>query len=426
MSNLSIAQSAGTKRHSKKRAFVKRILLPFATAAVLVVSTGCSMVVIDKELDNQTVVATVNGANILKGDVLEEYELYKSVFGITKENENSKEVKDMATMLKTQILDDLSEFELVKQNGAKIGAPEVTEEQKAEVAKKIQDGKDELMTSAKTAAEKDKKDAEASGGDPVDVEARTQEYYNEMLATSGINNGILEEQYMRDAYINNVMDTIVKDYKPTDEEIQAEYDRRVEEQKAAIKEDPAKVETFDMPLYTPAGMKYVKNLLIKISDEDSKKISELRTNSDTAGADAARDEALKSINTKAQEVYSKTKTEDFDKLMETYGEDGGMKVEPAKTEGYLIYSAKTDFDPTFLAAGMALTTDGQISEPIGTDFGYHIIKLVKTTQETTTPLSDVKDDINKEMIETKRTNAYETSITEWTEASDIKKYADKL
>jgi foldase protein PrsA len=61
--------------------------------------------------------------------------------------------------------------------------------------------------------------------------------------------------------------------------------------------------------------------------------------------------------------------------------------------GYLSGGSK-EMDPTFLAAAMKLKKD-EVSEPVKTMFGYHIIKV---TDRKETPLSKVNDQIRETLL----------------------------
>ncbi|WP_226641514.1 peptidylprolyl isomerase [Mesobacillus subterraneus] len=61
--------------------------------------------------------------------------------------------------------------------------------------------------------------------------------------------------------------------------------------------------------------------------------------------------------------------------------------------GYLS-GASQEMDPTFLAAAMKLKK-GEVSEPIKTVFGYHLIKVTDIKE---TPLSQVKDQIKQTLM----------------------------
>lgn len=99
----------------------------------------------------------------------------------------------------------------------------------------------------------------------------------------------------------------------------------------------------------------------------------------SAGTDITRteDEAY----TRAKEALSKLKDEDkpFDQVAKFYSDDpsnkdtGGKLSAPVTGEGTYV----SDFEN----AALALETDGQISDIVKTEFGYHIIKADKITKD---------------------------------------------
>lgn len=84
-------------------------------------------------------------------------------------------------------------------------------------------------------------------------------------------------------------------------------------------------------------------------------------------------------------------------------EAGADFAELAKTESDDSFSAENggalgelvagQMDPTFEAAALALTDEGQLSAVVKSEYGYHIIKLTKYAAATTKQLSDVTDEI---------------------------------
>ena len=81
--------------------------------------------------------------------------------------------------------------------------------------------------------------------------------------------------------------------------------------------------------------------------------------------------------------------EDFEALLAEYGTDPGMKDE-ANAAGYLVGEGAS-YVESFLTAALALTTDGDVSDPVQSDYGWHIIKRVSTEPAHEIPYADVKE-----------------------------------
>ncbi len=105
-----------------------------------------------------------------------------------------------------------------------------------------------------------------------------------------------------------------------------------------------------------------------------------------AGAsDSEADEKLKKI----QELKSKLNSgENFEKLAEQYSEDPGS----AENGGSLGFFGKGAMVPEFEEAVFAMSI-GEISEPVKSDFGYHLIRLDEIKEERGKEFSAVKSEI---------------------------------
>ena len=93
--------------------------------------------------------------------------------------------------------------------------------------------------------------------------------------------------------------------------------------------------------------------------------------------------------TKAQEVYSRIQAqEDFAKVAEEVSEDLNSK----KRGGEIGWLREGAIDPAFSARVFTMK-EGDVSEPVATPFGFHIIKTLDEAQIVKTPFEQVKGDI---------------------------------
>jgi peptidyl-prolyl cis-trans isomerase C len=109
----------------------------------------------------------------------------------------------------------------------------------------------------------------------------------------------------------------------------------------------------------------------------------LRTNQ--AMSEAERQALL----TKAQEVYSRANSqEDFAALAEEYSEDQLS----AKQAGNLGWLQEGAIDPSFSNKVFAMKA-GELSEPLVTPFGFHVVKVIEGPQVIKQPFEAVSGDI---------------------------------
>ncbi|WJN59429.1 peptidylprolyl isomerase [Pseudomonas sp. SO81] len=136
----------------------------------------------------------------------------------------------------------------------------------------------------------------------------------------------------------------------------------------------------------------------------------LRTNS--AMSDAERQALL----TKAQEVYSRANAqEDFTALAKEYSED----LLSAQQGGDLGWLQEGAIDPTFSSKVFAMKA-GELSEPVVTPFGFHVIKVIEGPQVIKQPFEAVSGDIRYRL----RQEAKQAELDRLKQAAKIEKKAE--
>ncbi len=113
----------------------------------------------------------------------------------------------------------------------------------------------------------------------------------------------------------------------------------------------------------------------------------------------------------AQELATRARNgEDFDSLIEEYGEDPGMEDNP---DGY--YFTEGEMVTEFYDAANALA-EGEVSDPVKSDYGYHVIKRL--------PLEDsyIEENLTELMGKTDTIqNAYHDFLTSKINSLDVEK-----
>lgn len=95
---------------------------------------------------------------------------------------------------------------------------------------------------------------------------------------------------------------------------------------------------------------------------------------------------------KAEDVYGKAKAgEDFSELAKNYSEG------PSKDSGgYLGFFTRDAMVKPFADKAFSMKP-GEISEPVKTEFGWHVIKVESSFPESTTSFANAKDDIKRQL-----------------------------
>ena len=85
---------------------------------------------------------------------------------------------------------------------------------------------------------------------------------------------------------------------------------------------------------------------------------------------------------------------------------------PAFDKDGMMLEGSGAMDQTFATAAFEIEKEGQITKPVKTQFGYHIIKLLERTPEEVTPLDKVKESITKHLAEEKAQSELEKALDE--------------
>lgn len=401
---------------------LKTMLILVLAVGMLFSAVGCSMITVNDERDKEQIVATVNGVEITKEEILRDIDAYYQMYGITDDNRDTEEGRELLSRAKTLLLDDYIEAEIIRQQAETMGLYPLTDEE-------LQQAKDdaEAMGQSLTELHQESVKSDVEEDPSLDYDTELNARLEESLLQAGVSNGALEAGYVRDTIETKVKEAVTADVQVSDEEVQAWYDEQVATQKEELDAAPSSlssVESSTISVYIPEGLRYVKHILIAIPDEAAEEISSLRSDGDTEGADARLQEELEKIKPKAEEALTKVKAgEDFDSLIAEYGEDPGME---SNEQGYLISEDNTSFVEEFITAGMALKNVGDTSDLVASDYGYHIIQYASEKKAGAIPLEDVKTDIYEKLMSEKIESTWEDQLSAWMSEADVVKYENRL
>lgn len=390
---------------------MKKILKLLAVVLAVTALAGCSLVSVNTE---KITVATVGDQTISKAAFDEEFNAFLAQFGYT---QDSEEIADQMAELKEQYINQMVQDLVLQQKIAELGLDQITDEEKAAAEKTVQDWYDEQY-----AALVEEYTADETIEDP---EAEAKSTIEEYLSSYGTTLEDMKQQEVEAIPTQKLYDQVTADVTVTEEQAREEFTTLVAEDKETYEADLASYVSayeYGQPIYyTPEGLFFVKHILIGLTEEEQQEIKDLRASEDeavAATADAKRDELLLGIKEEADEVLAKVEAgEDFDALIEQYGDDPGMKSE-TYAGGYLTYAGDTAFVEEFATACEALTADGMTSGLVASDFGYHIIRRVSTLPAGEASFDDVKDDLMASMLQEAKDTAYSDQVEAWvTEAN---------
>ncbi len=410
---------------------------------VMIALSGCSLIEIDQEMENAEVVATVNGVNITKGQVMSDYNymimLYQA-YGITITSE-------ILEGIKADVLDMFALQEVIRQKAVELGLvnyddPASFAEPDAEAAAYFE----ELLS----------EHAEHVATTGMSEEAAREKQIAH-LAAEGTTLERIQESYRQEYVYGLVEEYVASSVTVSEDEVKAAYDAQVaadEEQYASSTYLYETAHISGEPVaWNPEGYRTVKHILFLTSDEQTTAQAEISTqitavDAEIAALDTAaegyeaslaelnakkadleaqqtalNEEIIASFKEKTDAVYARLDAgEAFDALMAELGEDPGMKSEPSMTTGYYVTADSSTWDINFRDAAMALEAIGDVSQPVLTASGVHIICYNSDVAAGAVPFESLRDVLTDSLLTAKQENAFNAACAEWMNAATIKTF----
>lgn len=406
----------------------KKIVALFAAFLLLLTSTACHMVYKNQEKDYAQVVFSVNGKEYTKGDIMHLYEAYRNSYGLTDENQETPAYIDNYHKVLDQIYTELMEHELITQYGSEIGITGLTSEEQKGVQGDLDQMEEMLENSVRTEVED-----EAESDPTMNVEEEIARRLEERRAYYGLSTGEYRERIEKQALRTSVRKYLEENYVPSEEDVKNFYDTNLADQKRLLEEDMNNFSVFaksNLTMYIPSGLRYVHSILIAIPTDARSEILKLRAGSDEdkKKADELMNAELAKIRARAEECFAKLEAgEDYEKLLDQYGDDPGMKSDSENRKtGYILYEGDEGYDKAFMDAAFALEKPGDTTALVPSAFGYYIIRLNEITTEKTLSLEECRDNIQTYIKNEMSQNAYGDKIQQWKRQADVTEYKDRL
>ena len=290
------------------------------------------------------------------------------------------------------ILDSLVEEQVIAYEAEQAGVT-LTDEEKAEAEKKGQENYDSYYQQFVDYY---------SQSNVSDVNAYANKTFAESLADSGMTVSKLKEQYRKNAIDDKIIEKyqaqLQAEYTPTAEELKEMYKDQLDQQKSAMESLPSYYFTLEtyyqygysyMPLFVPEGLFYVKHILV----EDEATANDIKAKLDAG--------------------------EDFDTLMKEFNTDTAEDNYP---DGY-ICGEGASFVEEFLNAALALEKEGDISDIVKSEYGFHIIRRGANVESHEISYEEVKADFDEMATSSYQSEKYSEKIAEFKE-KDVTKYPE--
>ncbi len=206
-------------------------------------------------------------------------------------------------------------------------------------------------------------------------EAYAKTLFTKALVSNKTTVSKLKDTMLEDAVDNTLIskhkEVLLQGISLSEDELAQKYADELAAQKEAFTTDPSLYFSYEsystygysaIPLFVPEGFFRVRQILV---------------------ADEATAALVK------QKIDA---GEDFEALLKEYNTDPGMQDE-ANAAGYLVGTGAS-YVESFLNAALALAKDGDVSAPVQSDYGWHIIKRVSTEASHEIPYADVKGQLD--------------------------------
>ena len=286
------------------------------------------------------------------------------------------------------------------------------------------------------------------------------------LAYIETNYGYTEDLYVNEesnsvrAYIilinTMVQDRVAGQYDVTDGEVEAYFLEKAESDKAIVGDSATAYEYYPYfyggeSYFIPEGYRGVTHILLGVDEELLNTYNDLlarveeqnsadQEGTDTAAGteetteepdtaagteetteepvtqemvDAAKQAILDSVQERVNEIRAKLADgATFEDLILEYGTDPGMQDDATRASGYAVHADSIMWEPNFQKAAMALTAPGEVSDPVISSYGVHIVHYLRDIPAGVVEFTDA---IRAEIRDTLENNKYADAVEKLTD-----------
>ena len=393
-----------------------------------------------------TLLATVNGQEIRENnEKLQEY-LSELLAQVDTSNGDMERVARMYAM--SYLMQEIMLREKANANGP-IDEEALTQTAKEEWAGIVEQFMEGLYGITAESSEEDKTAARA---DALNYLETNYGYTEDSFVQE-----VVQGQPLNDAYnaLLEEMKASQPDLAATDEDIQKLYEETVAEEMESIGNEASTYEFYQNYYgyqfhYVPEGYRGIIHILLKVDEEllsnwkdltaryEESQIApeEVETTGDAETTEApaetqepvtaemveaAHQAILDSQKAVLDEIKAKLDAgAAFEDLIAEYGADPGMNDESNLKNGYSVHPDSIAYDTDFTQAAAALEKVGDVSDPVVSQFGIHILKYLRDVPAGAMEMSDEEKESLRAEIEDERLQlAFSEYYDAWVASADV-------
>lgn len=424
---------------------MKRILA-LILASLLMFTVACAETATEGD---HVLLAVVNGNEIYTDSYNFQYVLnyFESQYGEL-EGDDLSYVKGIA-------LNNAVEMAILSQKAEEMGISQVTDAQKSEYKAQALVSWEEMIAYYENmyfgiddnSSDEDKANARAMILSALEAQGATQDaYVNEYV-----------EGCIQNAPYEAVSAELTKDISITDEMIVDAFNAAVEEDKSMYDGNVFMYE-FSTHYYgqssyfIPEGYRGVLNILLSVdeellntyntltatyeeqqeaetADETTEETTEASAEETAAPAEpvtpeqieAARQAILDSVQPAVDEIMGKIQNGvPFQDLIAEYNTDPGMTDPETLANGYMVHADSIVWDPAFTESAMSLEKVSDVSTPVVSSFGVHILYYLRDVPAGAVEMTDeIKSALADSLISDLKNDRINTALSGWKAETDI-------
>ncbi len=430
--------------------------------------TGCELVEKNMDVDNGLVILSYNGKEITKKEVVDaansQLNQIAQMYG---NSYNIADPQNISDAQKSVIENQFKPQLVIDEKILEYGFDSFTEEELVEIEKNAE----ESYASQKEFLK------EYFLKDTTLLDEELEETLENMANEMGGSIENLIEYEKKNFSQNKLKEKMVEGITISDEEIEKAFEEKVATDKDTYENNLSAfanaVNGGKETYFTPEGIRYTKHILREFPEENKKEIDDLTKEKSTLESslsslnttlasletseeknvkeektattkeienietaikeldiklESAKETGYKALDKSVNEIIEKLENDnDFDGVMEEFGQDPGMKNEPQKSTGYAIYQDFSSFDPAFVEAGMALKAIGDISGPVKGLHGIHVIEYTADGESGPASLQeDMRKILSEELLLTKQNEHFNAQVSAWVEAATFTENLNNL